>query len=112
MLAKNEKFSQEQQQRAKVAKLLAHPARIAIIEYLAAQRRCVTGDLSSAIPLSRTSVFQHLEMLKKAGWVKGTICGSKINYCLDTALITEEMGSLASFLTLASTLSSDCSTTC
>ncbi|MBP7497957.1 MAG: winged helix-turn-helix transcriptional regulator, partial [Bacteroidales bacterium] len=60
----------------------SHPARLAIIKYLAEQKSCISGNISDFIPLSRTTVSQHLQELKKAGLIKGTIDGLKVNYCI------------------------------
>lgn len=75
-------FSVEQQELAKFAKAISHPARIAILEYLAQTKSCISGDISDYIPLSRTTVYQHLKELKKLGLIHGEIDGLKVNYCL------------------------------
>jgi DNA-binding transcriptional ArsR family regulator len=82
MYAKLEEFEVELQEMAKTAKVLSHPARLAIIKYLAEQKTCISGDISNEIPLSRTTVSQHLQELKEAGLIKGTIDGLKVNYCI------------------------------
>jgi DNA-binding transcriptional ArsR family regulator len=64
-------------------KALAHPARIAILQYLAETKVCMTGDICDELPLSRTTVNQHLKELKDAGLIQGTVDGVKVNYCLD-----------------------------
>ncbi len=87
--AKNEAFTSELQQLAAFAKTLAHPARLAILDYLAEQNQCVSGDITEEIPLSRTTVSQHLQELKNAGLIKGTVSGTRIYYCLQTDRILE-----------------------
>ncbi len=87
--AKNEVFTPELQQLAAFAKTLAHPARLAILDYLAEQNQCVSGDITEEIPLSRTTVSQHLQELKSAGLIKGTVSGTRIYYCLQTGRILE-----------------------
>ena len=82
MQSKNEEFDEKLQQMAKIAKVLSHPARLAILKYLAEQKECISGDISNEIPLSRTTVSQHLQELKKAGLIKGTIDGLNVNYCI------------------------------
>lgn len=81
---KSEAFEPELRELAAIARVLSHPARIAILKYLASCRTCISGDISSEIPLSRTTVSQHLQELKQAGMIKGEISGVKVNYCLDT----------------------------
>ena len=85
VLAKNELFDKQEQQCAALFKALAHPARIQILKYLAETKSCISGDISKELPLGRTTVNQHLEILKKAGLIQGHISGRKTDYCLDPA---------------------------
>jgi len=80
---KADEFSEEQQRFAAIAKVFSHPARIAIVQLLAQKKEIKTSDISEFLPLSRTTVSQHLKELKNAGIIKGTIDGLKIHYCLD-----------------------------
>ena len=81
--AKLELFEKDQQQSAALFKALGHPARLAILQFLAETNACFTGDISSELPLARTTVNQHLTELRKAGLIQGTIGTAKTNYCLD-----------------------------
>lgn len=76
-------FSPEQQEVARIAKVLSHPARIAILQHLAETKSCISGDISNALPLSRTTVSQHLQELKNAGLIKGEIDGLTVCYCIN-----------------------------
>ncbi|HZH96844.1 MAG TPA: metalloregulator ArsR/SmtB family transcription factor, partial [Flavisolibacter sp.] len=60
-----------------------HPARIAILKLLAGRQACVCGDIVDEIPLSQSTVSQHLKELKEAGLIKGEIEGAKVCYCID-----------------------------
>ncbi len=94
---KANKFSKKQQQFAEYGKILSHPARVAIIELLAEHKEIKTGNISDFLPISRTTVSQHLKELRKAGVIKGTIDGLKIHYCLDLEklnLIRRELNEL------------------
>lgn len=82
-LTKKEQFSDQQNQMASMAKALAHPARIAILEYLIKSNACICGDLVNELPLSQATVSQHLRELRDAGLIKGTISGTSICYCID-----------------------------
>lgn len=86
---KKELFDYECQEVAEFARILSHPARIAILKYLASCKQCISGDISNEIPLSRTTVSQHLQELKKAGLIRGEIDGVKVNYCLDPKKLKE-----------------------
>ena len=80
-------FDQELQFQAEFHKVLSHPARLAILLYLAKSNTCITGDISNHFPLARTTINQHLTELKKLNLIKGEICGSKVEYCLNTKVI-------------------------
>ncbi len=73
--------------RARLFKAMAHPARLAILQYLADIQTCITGDIAEELPLSRTTVNQHLKELKDVGLIVGTVEGVKTNYCLNTKTI-------------------------
>lgn len=79
---KTEVFTTELQELARFSRALSHPARLAILQYLAETRTCISGDISDQLPLSRSTVSQHLKELKEMGLIHGSIEGLKINYCL------------------------------
>lgn len=65
------------------AKALAHPARIAILKILIERKACICGDIVNELPLSQSTVSQHLKELKEAGLIKGDIDGVKVCYCIN-----------------------------
>ncbi len=77
------KYTERQQELSALFKALAHPARIAIIEYLANVNTCICGDIVDELPLAQPTVSQHLKELKSAGLIKGDITGNSVCYCLD-----------------------------
>jgi ArsR family transcriptional regulator len=81
--AKSDLFETELQEIAALFKALAHPARLAILKYLAETKTCMTGDISDELPLGRTTVNQHLAELKSVGLIHGNIDGVKTYYCLN-----------------------------
>ena len=85
--AKVELFETELQESAILFKALGHPARLAILNFLAETSSCYTGDISGELPLGRTTVNQHLDELKKAGLIQGHISGIKTNYCLNSSVL-------------------------
>lgn len=80
---KAHEFGVKENKAAAYAKALAHPARIAILRFLARQQSCVCGDIVDKLPLSQSTVSQHLKELKEAGLIKGEIDGVKVCYCID-----------------------------
>ncbi len=82
-ISKTENFSDAQNNLAVILKALAHPARIAIVEYLLEVNTCICGDIVEKLPLAQPTISQHLKELKNAGIIKGNIEGNSICYCLD-----------------------------
>ena len=82
---KRAQFTAADQEVAAVAKALGHPARVAILRLLAQRQSCVCGELVLELPLSQSTVSQHLKELKAAGLVQGEVDGPRVCYCLDPA---------------------------
>lgn len=82
-LTKSENFSTQQNRRAAIFKALAHPARIAILEVLIRRQTCICNDIVEELPLSQSTVSQHLKELKEVGIIKGDIEGTSICYCIN-----------------------------
>ncbi len=77
-------FSKDLVALADVAKALGHPGRLEILRILAG-RACNCGGIVDRMPLSQSTVSQHLKELKKVGLIRSEIKGPRICYCLDTA---------------------------
>ncbi len=82
-ITKTEIFTEKQNKMAVMLKALAHPARIAIIEYLVNSQSCICGDLVEELGLAQATISQHLKELKNTGLIKGTVEGTSICYCID-----------------------------
>src|SRR6188768_4591493 len=96
-LTKTEGFTKTQIDLAAIAKALGHPARVAILQFLAEKKACVCGDIVDELPLSQSTVSQHLKELKKAGLIKGDIEGPSVCYCIDGKAWTKARKVLNSF---------------
>src|SRR5262245_9853997 len=73
------------EQLAKLAWAVAHPARVRILRILIARCSCVCGELVDQLPLAQSTVSQHLKVLKEAGLIQGEIDGPKVCYCVNPA---------------------------
>ena len=82
-ITKTELFSARQNDLASLAKVLGHPARIAILEHLLTTSQCVNGDLVDELGLAQATISQHLKELKQAGLIHGTITGTSVCYCIE-----------------------------
>jgi ArsR family transcriptional regulator len=105
--AKTAVFTEEQQQLARMAKALAHPARVAIIQLLASKQTCISGDIAAELPLSRTTISQHLQELKALDLIRGEIDGLTVCYCLNTELLRQVQQQFLAFFSEA-TVTSAC----
>jgi DNA-binding transcriptional ArsR family regulator len=76
-------FTDKQNELARIAKVLAHPARVAILEYISKQDACICTDLVDIIGLAQPTISQHLNEIKKIGLLKGTFEGKNLCYCID-----------------------------
>jgi len=75
-------FSPSQNQLATYARVLAHPARISILQYLLKTQSCCNSHLVEEIGLAQATISQHLRELKSIGIIQGTIEGVSVNYCI------------------------------
>jgi predicted transcriptional regulator len=80
---KSDLFTRQQNDLANMAKAIAHPARIAILQYLVKKNACICGDLVEEIGLAQATTSQHLKELKNAGIIQGSIDGVSVCYCID-----------------------------
>ena len=79
----SKKYTLEQEQIARFAKAMGHPARMAILEFLAKQDCCFFGDIHEELPIAKATVSQHLKELKEAGLIQGEIETPKVKYCIN-----------------------------
>lgn len=80
---KTDLFTKKQNEIAAMAKAIAHPARIAILEELLKAKSCICGDLVEELGLAQATISQHLKELKNVGLIQGTIEGTSICYCIN-----------------------------
>ena len=73
----------QQEQLARFAKAMGHPIRIAILEMLANESCCYHGDMSEILPIAKSTLSQHLNELKDAELIKGTITLPTVKYCIN-----------------------------
>lgn len=79
-----EVISEDQKAAARFAKAMGHPIRMHVLELLAKQSCCYSGDLTDVLPIAKSTLSQHLKELKDAGLIQGEIEGPKVKYCLNT----------------------------
>ena len=106
--SQGDRFSEEHQSMADLAKALSHPARIAILEILANRNVCVCGDLVLELPLSQATVSQHLKVLKEGGLISGTVEGPKSCYCVDWDQLEAASKLLQSWFSRTTSFKSSC----
>ncbi len=109
-MKKSEKYSDHQNELARFAKAISNPARLAILEYLAETKTCISGDITDFLPLSRSTASQHLKELRDIGLIQGEIEGLKINYCICQAEIKRFLELLNNFFNPILSLDASCET--
>lgn len=97
-ISKTQIFSEVQNELATYAKVLGHPARIAILQYLFKLNECVCGDIVNEIGLAQATISQHLKELKNLGLIQGNIDGNRICYCINKEKWTYMKNVLSTFL--------------
>lgn len=88
-VSKKNIFNKKDQKIADYAKALSHPARIAIVKFLAEKNVCICGEIVDELPLAQSTVSQHLRELKRANIIRGEIEGPKVCYCLNNEVFNE-----------------------
>jgi len=97
-LTKTEIFSETQNKIANLSKVIGHPARVAIIEYLFKQNSCICGDLVDEIGLAQPTISQHLRELKRMNLIQGNIEGTSVCYCINKETWLEMKTIMSDFL--------------
>ncbi len=82
-ITKSDIFTNEQNEIARIAKVIGHPARVAILQHIIKINSCICGDLVEEIGLAQATISQHLRELKNIEIIKGTIEGTKVCYCIN-----------------------------
>lgn len=82
-VTKTQIFNTKQNELATIFKVLANPARIAILQYISNQQSCICNDIVDEIGLAQPTISQHLKELKSIDLIRGEIEGKKICYCIN-----------------------------
>lgn len=93
-VTRSDLFTPAQNELATICKALAHPARIAILQYLLSCQSCITGTLVEEVGLAQATISQHLRELKSIGIIKGNVEGTSVCYCIDEKRWQELQGLL------------------
>ncbi len=97
-ITKTQIFDEKQNELADIFKVLANPARIAILQYISNQSACICNDIVAEIGLAQPTISQHLKELKNMGLIKGEISGKKVCYCIDLHTWKEVQKTMNSFI--------------
>lgn len=79
---------------ARYAKALGHPARVKILRFLLEEDECMAGAIADVVPLAQSTVSQHLKVLREAGLIHGEVDGARICYCADPGRLDRLRGLL------------------
>lgn len=106
--SKTEEYTDVDKKTARYAKAIGHPARVAILKLLLQKQACVCGDIVDELPLSQSTVSQHLKELKESGLIKGDIDGIKVCYCIDEKVWAEAQQLLQSLFAFQVSVKGSC----
>ena len=106
--SKTSEYTSKEISLSKYAKAISHPARISILHLLLKKQSCICGDIVNELPLSQSTVSQHLKELKEAGLIKGDIEGASVCYCIDEKEWKKAKSLLESFFVLPNKLNPKC----
>ncbi|GGG15828.1 ArsR/SmtB family transcription factor [Pontibacter amylolyticus] len=107
-LTKTAQFTDEDILMARYAKALGHPARIAILRVLLERKACICGDIVDELPLSQSTVSQHLKELKDVGLIQGDIDGKKVCYCINEQVWKQAQETLGALFQRYTSCDSSC----
>ncbi len=96
-ITKTQIFDKKQNELATIFKVLANPARIAILQYISNQKACICNDIVEEIGLAQPTISQHLKELKSINLIEGEISGKKVCYCINLKKWEEIQDLLNSF---------------
>ncbi len=82
-ITKSQMFTERQNDLAQFFKVLGHPARVAILQYISTQDACICNDLVEEIGLAQATISQHLKELKSIGLLRGEVEGKSMCYCIN-----------------------------
>ena len=96
-LTKTQIYEPAQNTLASIFKVLGHPGRIAILQYISKQDACICNDIVDEIGLAQPTISQHLKELKNIGLIEGEIEGKSVCYCINLPRWKEIQGLLNAF---------------
>ncbi|MBK9419717.1 MAG: winged helix-turn-helix transcriptional regulator [Flavobacteriales bacterium] len=107
-VTKTDLFTAQQNQLATWARVLGHPARITILQYLLKKKTCVCGSLVDELGLAQATISQHLRELKDAGLITGTVEGSSVCYCIEPKTWAKAQAGFSALFSKYKPIGNDC----
>lgn len=80
---RKDEYNKKENELADFAKVISHPARVAILKEIAKREECICGEIVEVLPLAQSTVSQHLKELLNAELITGTVDGVKSCYCIN-----------------------------
>jgi len=75
--------SEADEELARLAKAIGHPARVRILRILSRREARVCSQIVDELPLAQSTVSEHLRILKEAGLVRSSQDGPRVGYCIN-----------------------------
>jgi ArsR family transcriptional regulator, arsenate/arsenite/antimonite-responsive transcriptional repressor len=96
-MSTSEKYNDSFTELAAALQALAHPARLQVVEHLAKYHECPAGAISKELPLSKSTVSQHMAKLREAGLITCSPNGVCLNYRLNHEKLNEVFHQVETF---------------
>lgn len=88
-ITKTHIFNGYQNETALITKVLGHPARISILQYISEHPHCNCNDLVKATGLAQPTISQHLSEIKRIKLLTQQTQGKNILYAIDLDLLNQ-----------------------
>ena len=82
-------FTEQQNLIANYTKVIGHPARVSIIQYVSENKDSNCNTLVKAIGLAQPTISQHLAEIRKTGLLKQKIKGKNLFYSINQDKLNE-----------------------
>ncbi|EHQ08538.1 ArsR/SmtB family transcription factor [Leptonema illini] len=80
---KTEEFNRQQNELAAMARALASPSRVAILEFIYDRDNCTCSEIVDRLPLAQATISRHLKELKENGLIEGRASGTSVLYSIN-----------------------------
>jgi len=82
-------YTESQNEKAKIASALAHPARIAILQYIIDNGGCCFTNINHILPLAKSTTSRHIKELLDVGLIISDDNAARPKYCINKEMTAQ-----------------------